>query len=152
MEGEFSLKELSNNTNNEKYGERIKFNKLASFNKIVYIDNSELEYCYTIENCSQLKSEAINFMVEECENEYKLDVTLKNKEYVKIYGQVRYTQKDMLASDVIVTLYKLSILNFKEEYIPICETITDSIGVFQFVLPIDIENDNYKIKLSEIAI
>ena len=116
------------------------FNSLANTKKnkgdMSYY-KSKYKCKYTMEKCTDMVSKS----------EHKRDVVLNKVNYIRISGTV-LDDKSNRAKGVYVTLYRYDVVNYKTEYTPIADTISDENGLFQFIITNNLR-ENFKVKVSE---
>lgn len=110
--------------------------------------NNRYKCKYRIERCSSIVSESIKLSINYSQEEHKRDITLKNIDYIRISGFVLDDQYRNVRG-VYVTLYKVEVINYRTEYIPIADTISDENGLFQFIITDNNIDVNFKVKASD---
>lgn len=126
------------------------FNSLANTKKnkddMSYY-KSKYKCKYTMEKCTDMVSKSVNLYIDCSKSEHKRDVVLNKVNYIRISGTV-LDGKSNRAKGVYVTLYRYDVVNYKTEYIPIADTISDENGLFQFIITNNLR-ENFKVKVSE---
>lgn len=110
--------------------------------------DSEYKCNYDIEKCSSIISKNIKLSIDFSQNDFKKDIILNKIEYFRIIGTV-LDENSKVVKDVYITLYRYELINYKTEYIPMAETISDGDGFFQFIIPTTDLTDNFKVKVSK---
>ncbi len=103
-----------------------------------YDMNQTVEYCY--------KSRKIDFTIPN-DTQLKMDINLNEIKFIKLYGRIRYTDKSWVKNKKI-TLYLLTFLNYKTEYVPICESCTDNFGFYEFIIDKSLDDSKFKIEVN----
>lgn len=108
--------------------------------------NSKYKCKYTLEKCTNMVSKSVNLYIDCSKSEHKRDVVLNEINYIRISGSV-LDHKLNRVRGIYVTLYRYDIVNYKTEYTPIADTISDENGLFQFIITNN-SGENFKVKIS----
>lgn len=108
--------------------------------------NSKYKCKYTLEKCTNMLSKSVNLYIDCSKSEHKRDVVLNEINYIRISGSV-LDHKLNRVRGIYVTLYRYDIVNYKTEYTPIADTISDENGLFQFIITNN-SGENFKVKIS----
>lgn len=103
-----------------------------------YDINKKIEYSY--------KSKKIDFTIQN-EEQLKMDINLDEIKFIKLYGRILYKDKSFVRNKKI-TLYILTFLNYKTEYIPIGESYTDNSGFYEFIIDKSFNDSKFKIEVN----
>lgn len=110
--------------------------------------NEKYKFTYSLEKCSNIISKSVKIPIDYKYCDYKKDIILNNIKYTRIFGEVKDDNNE-LAEGIYVTLYKYEVVNYKTQYIPMADTITDKDGQFQFIITDEKFDDNFKVKVSD---
>lgn len=105
-------------------------------------------FTFKIDKQSALKGDVIELNFDCMGKEECINVNLEELKYLKFDGSV--TDKDgNVVREKKVILYKAQIINYKTEYVPICEVMTDEYGLFEGVIYNAYGDNHYTIKIEE---
>lgn len=110
------------------------------------VDSAYYNSKYTLEKCTNMVSKSVNLYIDCSKSEHKRDVVLNEINYIRISGSV-LDHKLNRVRGIYVTLYRYDIVNYKTEYTPIADTISDENGLFQFIITNN-SGENFKVKIS----
>lgn len=93
-------------------------------------------------------NKTVDLELDSCKNEKALNVEIGKKDFLRVYGTV-IDSKGEAAKEKRVTLFKSILFNYKTEYIPICDMVTDENGVYETILDNLNPEDHYMVKVSD---
>lgn len=117
-------------------------------NNLLLVNNrsNKLNFWYKIELKTIFENEYKNIRLMDSKEDNKIDIILKNKKIIKIYGCVEDENK-LGIEGAIVILYKEIQRGYNIDKIEVGEIITDCTGMFVFIEEYIDDNINYKVKL-----
>lgn len=93
-------------------------------------------------------NKAVDLELDSCKSEKALNVEIGKVDFLRVYGTVKNLKGDAV-KEKRVTLFKARLFNYKTEYTPICDMITDENGVYETILDNLSLEDHYMVKVSD---
>lgn len=113
-------------------------------------EEREKEYTYDLkivrEKC--YKSTAVNLSINKNYNEKCVDIQMDEVKYTRVFGTVKDLEGNV-AENVRVVLFRAKLINYKTEYVAVCDMITDKRGMYESLIENDYCEDHYIIKVQD---
>lgn len=133
----------------------IKYNESFGYDSYSNKDNSNKlkkknsGYIYEVKVSKEFsyKGELIDIDLEsKCEDKY-INVQMDLVSYVRIYGTVKKCNGDVVKNTKL-TIFRSELINYKTEYIAICDTFTDENGIYDVVTNNIYEDNHYIVRVA----
>ncbi|MBW6409267.1 hypothetical protein [Clostridium weizhouense] len=131
------------------YNERIKNNEYYN-KKENNIKNKKEDYTYNlnVQKEKDYRSKYIDLNLNGICNEKYVDIQMEEVKYINISGILR-DKNGNIVKNKKVTLFRCELINYRTEYIPICNMITDEKGVYQTVIEDSYKDAHYFVKVAD---
>ncbi|AOR24032.1 hypothetical protein [Clostridium taeniosporum] len=129
---------------NEHISDEGYYNQYKNYKKKKKEDN----YIYDLKVKKEkiYKSKYIDLNLEVTCNEKYLDIQMDELKYIRIFGTLK-DSKGNIVKNKKITLFKSKLVNYKTEYIPVCDMITDERGLYEALIEEDYTNTHYIVKV-----
>ncbi|MGL5086494.1 MAG: hypothetical protein ACRC68_12375 [Clostridium sp.] len=131
------------------YTERLDLD--SHINKDNYIQSNQctekkIEYTYSLDVCNEFsyKSTSVDLDIKTGCKEQFIDVKIEKVDYLRISGELKNTEGESIPATT-VTLLKAILVNYKTEYISVCDILTDNNGFFEVILEDNYGDNFYKV-------
>lgn len=75
-----------------------------------------------------------------------IEIEMQLMKYLRIFGVVK-DSKGNIAKDIKMILFRAELINYKTEYVPVCEIITNDRGEYQVIIDNVYGDNHYSVKI-----
>ena len=111
-------------------------------------ENKKDKYTYDIniaKECNYI-SKSIDLNLEPGDKEKYLDIEMDISRYMRVCGVVKDLEGNVIKNTKI-GIFKSQLINYKTEYIEVCNMITDEYGIYEAVVDREYKDSHYIVKI-----